>query len=307
MSSVRLLVLGIVYQHQQAHGYAVRQTLMDWHVEAWAMIQTGSVYHALKQLSKEGKLQALGAKSSQKGPGRLVYGITPAGEAELFALLQTALGSTDLATFSAGLALRHLLTPAQQVYCLQMQQQQSQTFQQLLRHLKQGMPALPHSPHQTDILDLWANLQRHLEQWSARLCNRLQTPASAPEQPIYQGDLYWLHWPRADGSSAPVAHPHVVIQDDLLNHSRIESVVVCGLTSNPRRIQEPGNLQLQPGEGNLEKPSIVLVSQLDTVPKSQLSAWIGRLSPERVQQILAGLRLQQQASRKVRTDTEPAT
>jgi len=90
----------------------------------------------------------------------------------------------------------------------------------------------------------------------------------------------------------------VVIQDDLLNHSRIETVVVCALSSNPRRVQEPGNLQLHQGEGELEKPSVVLVSQLACVLKSQLGDYIGRLSPERVMQILSGLRLQQEAGRR---------
>ena len=301
-STVRLLVLGIVSQQGQAHGYAVRQILADWHAEAWAMIQTGSVYHALKQLSKEGKLQALDAESSPRGPARQRYRITPAGEAALHEHLQAALCSPDLHLFSAGLALRHLLTPAQQAACLQQQAQQSQRFQQHLETLKQGMPALLHASQQRDILDLWAWMQGNLAQWSSRLQQRLQPAEAQAERLIYQGDLYWLHWPRADGSSVPVAHPHVVIQDDLLNHSRIESVVVCGLTSNPKRIQEPGNLQLQPGEGNLEKPSIVVVSQLDVVPKSQLGAFIGRLSPQRVQQILAGLRLQQQASRQPERD-----
>jgi mRNA interferase MazF len=88
-------------------------------------------------------------------------------------------------------------------------------------------------------------------------------------------------------------HPHVVVQDDVFNRSRIPTVVVCGLTSNLRRAGEPGNVVLEAGEGGLERRSVVLVSQIDTAPKQALGARIGQLSSRRVDQILAGLRFQQ--------------
>lgn len=45
------------------------------------------------------------------------------------------------------------------------------------------------------------------------------------------------------------------------------------------------------GERNLPKPSVVLVSQVFTVDKSQIGEFIGRLAERRVKQILAGLSL----------------
>jgi mRNA interferase MazF len=45
------------------------------------------------------------------------------------------------------------------------------------------------------------------------------------------------------------------------------------------------------GEGNLPKRSVVNVSQILTVDKSQLGEQIGRLSAQRVRQILDGIRL----------------
>ncbi|MBK6923097.1 MAG: type II toxin-antitoxin system PemK/MazF family toxin [Deltaproteobacteria bacterium] len=109
---------------------------------------------------------------------------------------------------------------------------------------------------------------------------------------IDRGDLYWVA--AADDRGVPgLAHPHVVVQDDVFNHSRVHSIVVCALTSNPRRASEPGNVLLDAGEGGLERPSIVVVSQIDAVDRERLGAYIGRLSAARVAQILAGLRLQQ--------------
>jgi mRNA interferase MazF len=84
-----------------------------------------------------------------------------------------------------------------------------------------------------------------------------------------------------------------VVQDDVFNHSRISTVVVCALTSNLHRASEPGNVLLEPGEGNLPQQSVVVVSQISSVDRTRLGEKIGSLAPDRVDQILAGLRFQQ--------------
>jgi mRNA interferase MazF len=89
------------------------------------------------------------------------------------------------------------------------------------------------------------------------------------------------------------AHPQVVVQDDVFNHSRLDTVVVCGLTTNLRRASEPGNVLLDEGEGGLERRSVVIVSQVSAVFKHALGHRIGALSPSRVDEIVAGLRFQQ--------------
>lgn len=70
-------------------------------------------------------------------------------------------------------------------------------------------------------------------------------------------------------------------------------MIVCALTSNLNRTAEPGNVLLEPGEGDLEKQSVVVVSQVSSVYKTRLGEHIGTLSDERVQQILAGMRFLQ--------------
>lgn len=105
---------------------------------------------------------------------------------------------------------------------------------------------------------------------------------------IQRGELFWL---APDEGSGP-AHPHLVIQDDLLNHSRIHTVVVCALTSNLHVAKAPGNVLLEAGEGGLPRQSVVVVAQVSSVEKAKLGARIGALSSERVEQVLAGLRFQ---------------
>ncbi len=110
---------------------------------------------------------------------------------------------------------------------------------------------------------------------------------------IDRGDLYWIPPVETGGSPAGPAHPHVVVQDDVFNHARIPTVVVCALTTNLQRATEPGNVLLEVGEGNLPRQSVVVVSQIDSVEKTRLGERIGSLSATRVEQILAGLRFQQ--------------
>jgi mRNA interferase MazF len=110
---------------------------------------------------------------------------------------------------------------------------------------------------------------------------------------INRGDLFWMEPDDARGPAPSYSHPHVVVQEDVFNHARITTVIVCALTSNLHRASEPGNVLLDVGEGNLPQQSVVVVSQISSVDKSRLGAWIGSLSAARVDQILAGLRFQQ--------------
>jgi mRNA interferase MazF len=108
---------------------------------------------------------------------------------------------------------------------------------------------------------------------------------------IKQGDIYWVELSEPTGSEPGYSHPHVVIQNNVFNASRINTTIVCALTSNLKRVQSPGNVLLGAGEGNLPKQSVVVVSQIFTVDKKQLGEYIGALSLRRTNQILAGIQL----------------
>ena len=110
-----------------------------------------------------------------------------------------------------------------------------------------------------------------------------------------QGEVFWIRAEVLRPAVAGAAHPHVVIQPDVLNHSRISTVVVCALTTNLRRAEEPGNVSIEAGEGGLPKASVAIVSQVSTVDKADLGERIGALSRERVQEILAGMAFQQKS------------
>ncbi|MFI1831026.1 PadR family transcriptional regulator [Streptomyces sp. NPDC020412] len=92
MSAIRLLVLGAVRQHGRAHGYQVRNDLEYWGAHEWSNAKPGSIYHALKQMAKQGLLIAHEvAPSTAGGPPRTEYEVTDEGAAEFFRLLREAL------------------------------------------------------------------------------------------------------------------------------------------------------------------------------------------------------------------------
>ena len=108
---------------------------------------------------------------------------------------------------------------------------------------------------------------------------------------VNQGDVFWVEFGEPSESEPGYRHPHVVIQNNVFNRSRIQTVVVYALTLNLKRAKAPGNVLLEKGEANLPKQSVVNISQVFTVNKSDLVEKVGSLSRNRVYQILEGIQL----------------
>lgn len=68
-------------------------------------------------------------------------------------------------------------------------------------------------------------------------------------------------------------------------------MVVCALTSNIECAKIPCNVLLKKGEGNLSKDSVVNVSQIITVNKTDLIEYIGSMSQARINQVIDGLKI----------------
>ena len=105
---------------------------------------------------------------------------------------------------------------------------------------------------------------------------------------IKPGDLFWISPSDSNRIASYHTHPYVVIQDDTTT-----TVTVCVLTSNLKRAKEPGNVLLDEGEADLSRQSVVVVSRVFTVDKMQLGKYIGALTEQRMQQVLAGMRFLQ--------------
>src|SRR5438874_3457290 len=108
---------------------------------------------------------------------------------------------------------------------------------------------------------------------------------------IHQGEIYWVNVDRPYGSEPGYPRPVVVIQNNVLNQSRINTVAVCALTTNLRRGLIPGCVLLNEGEGHLARRSVVNVTHILTVDRSRFADRIGILSPRRVRDIIDGIYL----------------
>ena len=113
---------------------------------------------------------------------------------------------------------------------------------------------------------------------------------------LHQGDIYWIKL--YDENDQEIIHPNVIIQDDLINNSKINTTVVCGISTNMKKAYGIGNVVLEEGEANLKKKSIVVVAQVSAVNKDQIGEYIGTLRSGRVEEIFQGMKQQQNLNRR---------
>lgn len=108
---------------------------------------------------------------------------------------------------------------------------------------------------------------------------------------IERGDVWWADLAEPRGPEPGFQRPVVVLQADAFNQSRIQTVVCVALTSNLRVADAPGNVVVSRGESSLPRDSVVNVSQILTVDRSQLVERTGKLPPRARERIDRGLRL----------------
>ena len=107
---------------------------------------------------------------------------------------------------------------------------------------------------------------------------------------IRQGDVVWVTLP-ARGSGPAGHRPAIVLQHDRFNLTRINTTVVVAVTSNLKYAALPGNVRLRKGEGGLPRASVVNVTQIATVDRSDVESSSARLSRGRLAEIWDGIRL----------------
>jgi DNA-binding PadR family transcriptional regulator len=172
-STVRLLVLGVVRRHGSAHGYAVHRELMSWRVDTWTAVKPPSIYHAVKQLAREGLLAAADRQDSPRGPARIEYRLTDAGDAEFFRLLEAALVSPDIEEFGAGIAFMRCLSRARILDLLRRQREVTATIAVELAAMKPQWPDPGEPPHAQHLLDLWRGGFESNASWSDAMLARI--------------------------------------------------------------------------------------------------------------------------------------
>jgi len=107
---------------------------------------------------------------------------------------------------------------------------------------------------------------------------------------IRRGQVWWVDFGEPKGSKPGYRHPALVLQRDEVNASRINTVVVCVLTSNRSLASAPGNTLLPKRATGLSRDSVANASQIATVNKNDLDALAGTVPPHLLDRVNDGLR-----------------
>jgi mRNA interferase MazF len=83
----------------------------------------------------------------------------------------------------------------------------------------------------------------------------------------------------------------LIVQSNEYNESAIRTSVCAAMTSKMRLADAPGNVRVTRRASGLSQESVVNVSQLITLDKQRLTEKVGRLSPEALRDVEAGVRL----------------
>lgn len=108
---------------------------------------------------------------------------------------------------------------------------------------------------------------------------------------VRRGEIWWASLGDPVGSGPGFRRPLLVVQSNDFNKSAIRTSICAVVTSNLRLAEAPGNVRLARRASGLARESVVNVSQLVTVDKRLLTARIGRVPPEILRSVEAGIRL----------------
>lgn len=97
--------------------------------------------------------------------------------------------------------------------------------------------------------------------------------------------------PEPMGSSPGFRRPVLIVQSDLFNQSKIQTIVVAVITKNLELAKAPGNVTITARISHLPVDSVVNISQVITIDKSFLMEFVSTLPNKKMEKIEEGLRL----------------
>ena len=103
-----------------------------------------------------------------------------------------------------------------------------------------------------------------------------------------RGEVWLVNWNPARGSEQTGKRRALVIQNDIGNE-KAPTTIVAAISSTVRIY--PINVEVNPPEGGLDRPSIIKTSQILTVAKERLEKRLGRLSKDRMHDVNRAIKL----------------
>jgi mRNA interferase MazF len=107
---------------------------------------------------------------------------------------------------------------------------------------------------------------------------------------IERGSICWADLGEPRGSRPAKRRPVLIIQADPYNASRLGTTLAAVITSNTGLAAMPGNVFVPATSSGLPKDSVVNVTALVTLDKTDLDDEIGQLPPTLMSDVDRGLR-----------------
>jgi len=106
-----------------------------------------------------------------------------------------------------------------------------------------------------------------------------------------RGEIWWADFGVPFGSKPGFNRPIIIIQDDAINQSKINTVIVIPFTTNLFLEKAPGNVFVEKYESRLSKDSVLVTSQISVIDKSRLIKYENRLPNSILDEIDDGIKL----------------
>jgi mRNA interferase MazF len=107
---------------------------------------------------------------------------------------------------------------------------------------------------------------------------------------ISRAEIYWADLGTPSGSRPAKRRPVLVIQSDPYNASRLATVLAAVITSNTALATMPGNVFLPAMTTRLPRDSVVNITALVTLHKTDLTDRVGQVPPSVMHDVDQGLR-----------------
>ena len=108
---------------------------------------------------------------------------------------------------------------------------------------------------------------------------------------IERGAIHWADLGAPIGSRPAGRRPALVVQADAYNRTRLSTIVVLAITSNTDLVRHPGNVFLPASLSGLARDSVINVTALSAIDRSELDERVGTAPFDLMEAVDDGLRL----------------
>ena len=102
---------------------------------------------------------------------------------------------------------------------------------------------------------------------------------------MMNGEIWWVDFQEPRGSAPAFIRPGIIVQNNDLNKSELNTTIVIPVTTNCRLADYKGIVFLDKSESKLSKDSVALCAQITTVDKQALLEKNSKLSSDLLNEI----------------------